>query len=146
MDKIRVGIGEKSAGFLRTTRFEQFPEILIRVERRFPEPDSTQKQTHTQTPRHPDTQTPRHPDTQTPRHPDANLHTRRHRQEDRYRHTHMHRLSIHRFLKHDIYTFIVIHKGDGAREMKRREARGGRLKYGRTKGKRQSFLKAELPA
>ena len=138
MDNIRFGIGEKLVGFLRTTRFDRFPEILIRVERRFPEPDSTQKQTHTQT--------PRHPDTQTPRHPDANLHTRRHRQEDRHRHTHMHRLSIHRFLKHDIYTFIVIHKGDGAREMKRREARGGRLKYGRTKGKRQSFLKAELPA
>jgi len=33
IDKIRFGIGEKSAGFLRTTRFEQFPEILIRVER-----------------------------------------------------------------------------------------------------------------
>jgi len=57
----------------------------------------------------------------------------------------MHRLSIHKFLKHSIYTFTFTHKGDGARELRRREARGGGIEVWKDEGEKTEFFESGAP-
>ena len=134
MDKIRVGIGEKSAGFLRTTRFEQFPEILIRVERRFPEPDSTQKQTHTQTPRHPDTQTPRCKLTHTQAQAGGQIQT--------YTHAPTQYSQIPKTRYIHIYRYSQGRRGKGNEE---KGSKGGAVEVWKDEGEKTEFLESGAP-